>query len=93
MVGNRCQSIKSARLFLGPKQVDNGGNNGNYSGTDYDAKRDEYSLIFTGKIPRTLRFLEQSICKISLGLETQIQPPKRLATLQTSIAAARFTIR
>lgn len=72
-------------VFLAPKQVDDGGNNGNSSGTIYDVRSDRYAVTFKGEIPATPLFLENSICKISLGLETQMQLPKQLASLQVSI--------
>ena len=72
-------------VFLAPKQKDDGGNNGNYSGTEYDKKRNQYSLVFKGEIPRTPLFLETSTCLIESGLETQMQPPKPLASIRTSI--------
>jgi hypothetical protein len=71
--------------FTRKGEKDDGSNVGDYAGVHFDKLRAQYTFVYTGNIPKDPNYLKEATCHISVGLETQRMPSKKLATAKTSI--------
>jgi hypothetical protein len=62
-----------------------GGHGAIYHSLNFDESRRQYFQTCEVEVPARPGFLEQSTCLVQVTLETQVQPPKKLATLQARI--------